>query len=75
MRRQVQELFTEGLIEDLLGLMSTGPNDVRREAVTASDAEREHSCLRVFSKGRELRTLICFGLYMFVLQTLGDEKT
>jgi hypothetical protein len=32
---QVQELFTEGLMADLLGLMSTGPNDVRREAVVA----------------------------------------
>jgi hypothetical protein len=32
---QVEELLTEGLLEDLLGLMSNGPNNVRREAVVA----------------------------------------
>jgi len=32
---QVEELFAEGLLEILLGLMSDGPNNVRREAVVA----------------------------------------
>jgi hypothetical protein len=32
---QVEELFAEGLLESLLGLMSEGPNNVRREAVVA----------------------------------------